>query len=61
MAGDDDDICNAADAERVDHACNEWTPVNEREQLVVLAEAARGAGGEHDGGDAAVSRHRGPL
>ena len=52
VAGNDDDIRHAADAERVHHACNERAPIDEREQLVFLAEAARGAGGEHDGGDA---------
>ncbi len=61
MPRNDDDVGDPGNGQRVDDALEQRAPVDVRKQLVVLAEAARGAGGEQHRGDAAFSRHRASL
>ena len=57
MTGDDDDVGDPGDGQGVDDTFEQRAAVDIRKQLVVLAEATRGAGGEQHCGDAAFSRH----
>ncbi len=61
MPRDDDDIGDPGNSQSIDDALEQRSPVDVRQQLVVLAEAARGAGGEQHRGDAAFSRHGASL